>query len=172
MKPYALFASSLLLGALALPILAQQSTEPQPRPQRRSTPPPSAEPAAVPATTTEPEAAPRTRQSEPERQQPTHPTESERTEQQGGQGGATNTTFHFDMKEISPSVTHHEVTVNGHTLRYTASAGRMPIKNGEGVTEALMFYVAYTVEGSEAARRPLTFSYNGGPGAAVLRLPT
>src|SRR5216684_6742757 len=110
MKPYALFASSLLLAALALPILAQQSTEPRPRPQRRSTPPPSTEPATTPATATEPETSPRARQSEPERQ-PARATESERSEQSqaGGLGGATNTNFHFDMKETPASVTHHEV---------------------------------------------------------------
>ena len=175
MKPFALLASTLLLGALALPLLGQQSsTEPQPRPQRRSTPAPSSEPAAAPATTTEPEAAtPRAaRQSESERPQPSRATESERSEpsQQGGAGGAANTNFHFDMKETPANVTHHEVTVNGHILHYTATAGRMPIKNGEGVTEALMFYVAYTVDGSEAGKRPLTFSYNGGPGSASLWL--
>ncbi len=74
------------------------------------------------------------------------------------------------MKEAAPIVTHHEVTVNGRALRYTATAGRMPIKNAEGVTEALMFYVAYTADGSDASKRPLTFSYNGGPGSASLWL--
>src|SRR5258708_16969171 len=136
MKPTARLASSLLICvlacALALPALAQQPTEPRTRaPRARSTPPPSSEPATAPTTTTEPEAAPRARQSEPERQQPARPTESERAEHQGGQGGATNTTVHFDMKEASPSVTHHEVTANGRTLHYTATAGRMPIKNSE-----------------------------------------
>lgn len=169
MKPYALFASSLLLGTLALPLLAQQSTEPQPRPpQRRTTPPASSEQATPATTTTEPESAPRARQAEPERQPSARP-ESERAESAGGAGGA-GANFHFDMKETSPSVTHHEVTVNGHSLHYTATAGRLPIKNGEGVTEALMFYVAYTVDGSEAGKRPLTFSYNGGPGSASLWL--
>ncbi|HYM60702.1 MAG TPA: peptidase S10 [Thermoanaerobaculia bacterium] len=168
MKPYARPVSLLFACVLALPILAQQSTEPQRPPQHRSTQTPPSTPAAA-AAAAEPEAAPRAR--EPERQQPAR-TEPERSEQaqQGGPGGATNTTFHFDMKETAPSVTHHEVTVSGHTLRYTATAGRLPIKNGEGVTEALMFYVAYTVDGSEAGKRPLTFSYNGGPGSASLWL--
>jgi carboxypeptidase C (cathepsin A) len=171
MKPHAPLVSLLLAGVLALPAVAQQSTE-QPRPTQRRTAqtPPSSQP-ATPATT-EPEAPrAREREAEPERQQPAR-TESERTEpaQQGGPGGATNTAFHFDMHESAANVTHHEVTVNGHALRYTATAGRLPIKNGEGKAEALMFYVAYTVDGSEAAKRPLTFAYNGGPGSASLWL--
>jgi carboxypeptidase C (cathepsin A) len=170
MKPSAVLASLLLVSALALPAVAQQSGEPQRASQRKPAPQPSAEP-THPAASTEPEATPRARPSEAERPQPAR-SESERPEQTqpAGPGGATITTFHFDMHEIPSSVTHHEVTVNGHALRYTATAGRMPIKNGEGVTEALMFFVAYTVDGSEAAKRPLTFSYNGGPGSASLWL--
>ena len=78
--------------------------------------------------------------------------------------------FHFDMKESSPSVSHHTVTVGGKQLRYTATAGRLPIKTGEGTTEALMFYVAYTLDGADSATRPLTFAYNGGPGSASIWL--
>ncbi len=168
MKPHAMIVVSLLLiCALAFPAAAQQPTE-QPRtPQRKTTQPP-----ATPAAT-EPEASPRARQTEHE-QSTRAESERERAEQpeqeRGGPGGATNTKFHFDMKETAPSVTHHQITVDGRTLRYTATAGRLPIMNGEGVTEALMFYVAYTVDGAEAAKRPLTFAYNGGPGSASIWL--
>jgi carboxypeptidase C (cathepsin A) len=166
MKTFAILVSPLLVGALALPAVAQQSTD-QPRSaQRRSTETPPSKAATAPEKA-EPE-APHAREPEPERQQPAR-SEPEQA-QQGGPGGATNTNFHFDMHESAPNVTHHEVTVNGHAIRYTATAGRMPIKNGEGKTEALMFYVAYTVDGSEAAKRPLTFAYNGGPGSASLWL--
>ena len=80
-------------------------------------------------------------------QQPAREREAERTPPATG-GGATSTSFHFDMKETPASVTHHQMTVKGRALHYTATAGRMPIKNGEGVTEALMFYVAYTLDGA------------------------
>src|SRR6202051_4432399 len=33
-----------------------------------------------------------------------------------------------------------------------------------------MFYVAYTLDGQEAAKRPLTFAFNGGPGSASIWL--
>jgi carboxypeptidase C (cathepsin A) len=151
---------------LATPLFAQEPT----RPQRSRTPQPST------PTTTEPEAPARTREMAQEQSQPAREAERERERtpqpepQRGGFGGATITTFHFDMKETAPSVTHHTVTVNGRPLHYTATAGRLPIKNGEGVTEALMFYVAYTLDGVDDATRPLTFAYNGGPGSASIWL--
>jgi carboxypeptidase C (cathepsin A) len=77
---------------------------------------------------------------------------------------------HFDMTEVPPVVTHHQITVDGKALRYTATAGRLPIKRGDGKIEAEMFYVAYTLDGQDAAKRPLTFAFNGGPGSASIWL--
>src|SRR3954468_15747867 len=77
---------------------------------------------------------------------------------------------HFDMTEIAPVVTHHQVSVNGKTLKYSATTGRLPIKRGDGKIEAEMFFVAYTLDGQEAAKRPLTFAFNGGPGSATIWL--
>ncbi len=77
---------------------------------------------------------------------------------------------HYDMTEVAPVVTHHQITVDGKLLKYTATAGRLPIKRGDGRIEAEMFYVAYTLDGQEAAKRPLTFAFNGGPGSASIWL--
>src|SRR5689334_3804362 len=77
---------------------------------------------------------------------------------------------HFDMTEMPPVVTHHQITVEGKALKYTATAGRLPIKRGDGKIEAEMFYVAYTTDGQDAAKRPLTFAFNGGPGSASIWL--
>jgi carboxypeptidase C (cathepsin A) len=77
---------------------------------------------------------------------------------------------HFDMTETPASVTHHQITVEGKALKYTATAGRIPIKRGDGKIEAEMFYVAYTMDGQDAAKRPLTFAFNGGPGSASIWL--
>ena len=68
-----------------------------------------------------------------------------------------------------PVVTHHEIHIGGKTLRYTATAGMMPIHNTDGELEANMFFIAYTLEGQNE-RRPLTFSFNGGPGSASVWL--
>ena len=77
---------------------------------------------------------------------------------------------HFDMTEVAPIVTHHQITVNGKLLHYTATAGRLPIKRADGKIEAEMFFVAYTLDGQETNRRPLTFAFNGGPGSSSIWL--
>ena len=74
------------------------------------------------------------------------------------------------MTEQPPVVTHHQITVDGKLLKYTATTGRLPIKRGDGKIEAEMFYVAYTLDGADAAKRPLTFAFNGGPGSASIWL--
>jgi len=77
---------------------------------------------------------------------------------------------HYDVSEVAPVVTHHQATVDGKVLRYAATAGRLPIKRGDGKIEAEMFFVAYTLDGQEPGRRPLTFAFNGGPGSATVWL--
>ena len=76
----------------------------------------------------------------------------------------------FDVSEVPPVVTHHQITVNGSVLKYTATAGRLPLKRADGKIEAEMFFVAYTLDGADAAKRPLTFAFNGGPGSATIWL--
>jgi len=73
--------------------------------------------------------------------------------------------------EETPVVTKHEIRAGGRVLRYTATTGMMPIKNREGETEARMFFMAYTLDDAgNRNRRPLTFSFNGGPGSASVWL--
>jgi len=77
-------------------------------------------------------------------------------------------------KEIIPSekssVTHHEMVLDGKTLKYTATAGTLLIRDEEDKPYGSIFYVAYTLDGAEATKRPLSFLYNGGPGSASLWL--
>ncbi len=77
---------------------------------------------------------------------------------------------HYDMAEIAPVVTHHQITVDGKVLKYTATTGRLPVKRDDGKIEAEMFFVAYTLDGADAGKRPLTFAFNGGPGSATIWL--
>src|SRR5713226_6832054 len=74
-------------------------------------------------------------------------------------------------KEEPPVVTHHEIRVNGKSIKYTATTGMMPIRDAKGDTEAHIFFIAYTLDAvSDATRRPLIFSFNGGPGSASVWL--
>jgi carboxypeptidase C (cathepsin A) len=76
----------------------------------------------------------------------------------------------FDVSEVPPVVTHHQITLDGKPLKYTATTGRLPIKRGDGKIEAEMFFVAYTLDGQDTEKRPLTFAFNGGPGSATIWL--
>jgi carboxypeptidase C (cathepsin A) len=76
----------------------------------------------------------------------------------------------FDVSEIPPVVTHHQITLDGKPLKYTATTGRLPIKRGDGKIEAEIFFVAYTLDGQDSEKRPLTFAFNGGPGSATIWL--
>ncbi|MEE3625418.1 peptidase S10 [Nitrospirillum sp. BR 11752] len=64
----------------------------------------------------------------------------------------------------------HTVTIKGKSIRYQATAGTLTIRDNDGKPLASMFYVAYTADGAPATKRPVTFLYNGGPGAASLWL--
>jgi carboxypeptidase C (cathepsin A) len=76
-----------------------------------------------------------------------------------------------DAAEPEPVVTHHQVTVRGRTLRYSATAGRLPFRNAEsGEIEAYIFFIAYSLEGAKDRNRPLTFAFNGGPGSSSVWL--
>lgn len=65
------------------------------------------------------------------------------------------------------SVTRHEIVLGENTLRYTATAGLLPIRNDDtGEPVARMFFVAYALDRAAGEPpRPLTFLWNGGPGA-------
>jgi len=68
----------------------------------------------------------------------------------------------------TPVVTKHSINLDGKTLNYTATVAQMPLKTASGETEAHIFYMAYTLDGAEPGKRPVTFCFNGGPGSASM----
>lgn len=68
-----------------------------------------------------------------------------------------------------PVTTTHELSLGGGHLRYTAETGRIAlVDSARGALRGAIFYVAYRV--AAATPRPVTFVWNGGPGANSLRL--
>ena len=73
------------------------------------------------------------------------------------------------------SVTHHSVTINSEEIRYTATTGTLVLKeetdqDGEKA-KAAVFFIAYTRDDIEdMSKRPVTFSFNGGPGSSSVWL--
>jgi carboxypeptidase C (cathepsin A) len=75
------------------------------------------------------------------------------------------------MPKAEPSVTRHQVVINGVTIRYTATAGTLIVRDAKEQPWASMGYFAYTKDGVfPPGLRPITFAYNGGPGSASIWL--
>src|ERR1051326_8893634 len=64
------------------------------------------------------------------------------------------------------STTQHTVTIGGQSIAYTARAGTIVLKNEDGTPRANFFFVSYTRDGVDPAKRPVTFTFNGGPGSS------
>jgi carboxypeptidase C (cathepsin A) len=73
--------------------------------------------------------------------------------------------------EERAAVTRHAATIGGERVEYTATAGTLVLETEEGEPRASFFYIAYLREGvDEPGARPLTFSFNGGPGSSSVWL--
>jgi carboxypeptidase C (cathepsin A) len=77
------------------------------------------------------------------------------------------------------SVTQHRVTIGGQEIGYTVTCGTLVLKEEaekDGAAEgekpkASVFFVAYTKDDvADRSTRPLTFSFNGGPGSSSVWL--
>jgi carboxypeptidase C (cathepsin A) len=67
--------------------------------------------------------------------------------------------------------TKHSLKIGGQEIKYTATAGTILLKLEDGTPKASIFYVAYTKDDvGDASQRPITFSFNGGPGSASVWL--
>jgi carboxypeptidase C (cathepsin A) len=70
-----------------------------------------------------------------------------------------------------PVCTTNTVTIAGQQVAYVAETGMLPLLKPDGSSRASVFYVAYTRNGpTNAAARPVTFCFNGGPGSASVWL--
>jgi carboxypeptidase C (cathepsin A) len=63
------------------------------------------------------------------------------------------------------AVTEHSIAIGNTRLAYTATAGTLAFYDQSGEQIAAVFYTAYVAKTAQP-NRPLTFVFNGGPGAA------
>lgn len=136
-----------ILLALTLPALT--SAHAQRRQRNTEAPSPQATPASAPAP------APSASTAEPT---PTPPA-----------GGAQQPTHPQSLPNPLPKdkSVGQTVTVNGHTLHYTATVGTIALEGKDGKPTAEVVYTAYTLDQPKGAEpRPVLFAFNGGPGAA------
>ena len=65
------------------------------------------------------------------------------------------------------SETEHTVEIGGQSVRYRAVAGTLLLKDDKEKVKASVFYVAYLkLDEDDPSARPITFSFNGGPGSS------
>jgi carboxypeptidase C (cathepsin A) len=64
------------------------------------------------------------------------------------------------------ATTKQAVTLPDRNLNFTATAGSIRLFNDKGEAEADIAYAAYQLDGGDPTARPVTFFFNGGPGAS------
>jgi carboxypeptidase C (cathepsin A) len=64
------------------------------------------------------------------------------------------------------AITHHALKIDKKSLEYTATAASITVTDNRETPTGRIFYIAYRVKQKGGGSRPLTFVFNGGPGAA------
>lgn len=77
----------------------------------------------------------------------------------------------FELPAFPADASVKQVThVAGKTLNYTATVGSLPVRDDKGKKIGEVVFTAYTLDGPRDPNRPVTFAFNGGPGAASVYL--
>ena len=88
------------------------------------------------------------------------------SQQAGQQNGGGHESGPGVLALLPPdSVTEHSIDVKSGKLAYTATAGTFPLFDQSGSRSAQIFYTAYVAKTDTPSTRPVTFVFNGGPGA-------
>jgi carboxypeptidase C (cathepsin A) len=64
------------------------------------------------------------------------------------------------------STTSHARKAGETAFHYRATAGSLPVRAGHDESECRIFFTGYEIESERRVPRPLTFAFNGGPGAS------
>jgi carboxypeptidase C (cathepsin A) len=84
-----------------------------------------------------------------------------------GRSGTPGSPEIAEQHRLPPdSTTQHTLVLPGRTLAFAATAGSVRLFNGKGEPQADIAYTAYQLDGADPLPRPVTFVFNGGPGAA------
>jgi carboxypeptidase C (cathepsin A) len=101
-------------------------------------------------------------------QQPAATPSGQKSGAPGGRGAAApSSSAAAEQHRLPPdSSTKHTLALPGRTLDFTATAGSIHLFNDKGEPQADIAYTAYQLDGADTRSRPVTFLFNGGPGAA------
>jgi carboxypeptidase C (cathepsin A) len=85
----------------------------------------------------------------------------------GQKGGAGQNAPASEQHRLPPdSTTRHTLALPGRTLSFTAVAGSIRLFDDKGEAQADIAYTSYQLDGVDRGARPVTFLFNGGPGAS------
>src|SRR5258707_13319536 len=85
----------------------------------------------------------------------------------GGRANAPTSPAVAEQHRLPPdSSTKQTLDLPGRTLDFTATAGSIRLFDDKGEPQADIAYTSYQLDGADRASRPVTFVFNGGPGAA------
>ena len=84
----------------------------------------------------------------------------------GARGNASDPPAAEQHRLPPDSTTRHTLALPGRTLDFTATAGSIPLFNDKREPQADIAFTAYQLNGADARTRPVTFLFNGGPGAS------
>jgi len=74
---------------------------------------------------------------------------------------------HAERQRLPADVTTKlSLTLNGAAVSVSATAGSLRLSDESGAPQADVAYMAYALDGADAAKRPVVFAVNGGPGAS------
>lgn len=65
-------------------------------------------------------------------------------------------------------VTTHKITINGETVPYKAIVGMLPVYKDSAIVAAVQYVYYKCTDVKNESKRPIIFSFNGGPGTASL----
>lgn len=83
------------------------------------------------------------------------------------QGAAQASPAAAELHRLPPdSTTKQTLELPGRTLNFAATAGSIRVFDGKGEPLADIAYTSYQLDGADRATRPVTFLFNGGPGAS------
>src|SRR6202790_2639786 len=85
----------------------------------------------------------------------------------GGRAGPAGSPAAAEQHRLPPdSTTRQTLALPGRTLDFKANAGSIRLFDDKGEPQADIAYTAYQLDGADTRTRPVTFLFNGGPGAA------
>jgi carboxypeptidase C (cathepsin A) len=104
---------------------------------------------------------------QPPAQQPAAIPSGQKAGATGGRAATPASPVVAEQHRLPPdSTTKQTLALPGRTLDFAATAGSIRLFDDKGEPQADIAYTAYVLDGADPRTRPVTFQFNGGPGAA------